>query len=73
MRSKADLLKRAAECDGLRGREPEETRKTVFRHLRDIWLALADESETLAPEALAREIAVVEEIQAKLHRPGHLQ
>jgi len=46
--------------------ETNEDKKLAFKLLREMWIAVANESATLEPEELARQIASVEKIQARL-------
>jgi hypothetical protein len=66
MSSQSDLLNKAAECERLMNLETNEDKKLAFKLLREMWIAVANESATLEPEELARQIASVEKIQARL-------
>ncbi len=64
MSSRAGLLERAAQCEQQMNRETDEVRKAVFRLIRDMWVALANERSSMTATELARQIAAVETIQA---------
>jgi hypothetical protein len=69
MISQADLFDRATSYEGLARAEGDETRKKVWLLLRDMWIALANESATISEEKLAMEVAeAVEQIHQTLQR-----
>jgi hypothetical protein len=68
MNSQSDLFERAAACDRLRDEETDEIRKTAFRLLRDMWIALANESAEMSREELTQEVSALAEIQSGLQR-----
>ena len=67
MSTRAYLLGRAAECQHLTSKEGGEVKRMALSLLRDMWVALARESERMEPDALAREIAAIERIQSDLN------
>jgi hypothetical protein len=70
MTSQSNPLDRAAEWDGLMRQEPDEVKKTIFRLLRDMWVALANESGLMSAETLAQEVAAISEIEHRFRRDG---
>jgi hypothetical protein len=66
MQSREDLLKRAAECEQLMDGKVDDLRRAAFRLLRDMWIALANESAAMAPEELAQDLAAIAQIQLGL-------
>jgi hypothetical protein len=63
MSTKTDLFDRAAECERLMNLATEADKKTRFRLLRDMWIALANESGSMSAEELAQRIADIDKIQ----------
>jgi hypothetical protein len=63
MTLREDMLKRAEQCERLMDREADNARKIVFRIIRDIWIALANERTSMSPEELAQEVADIAQIQ----------
>jgi hypothetical protein len=63
MSGQAELFDRAAECNRLMNLESNEDRKTAFRLLGEMWIALANECPGMSAERLAKEISSIEEIQ----------
>jgi hypothetical protein len=64
MSSQVDLSNKAGECERLMNLEADEVKKLALRLLREIWIALANESATMDAKELARQIAYIEKIQA---------
>jgi len=71
MTAQSDLFEKAAACDRLRNEETDEVRKTAFRLLRDMWIALAKESSEMSRRELAQEVAAIEAIQVGLQRTNN--
>jgi len=44
----------------------DPVKKQTFKQLRDMWIALANESTWMSVRALAKEITTIEEIQTAL-------
>jgi hypothetical protein len=63
MQLRKELLGRAAECERLTGEETDDSRKRVFSLIREMWIALADESDTMNPEELGQTVAAIARIQ----------
>ena len=66
MSSQSDLFNKAAECERLMNLEADADKKRAIKLLREMWITLANESATMEPEELARQIATIEKIQARL-------
>ena len=64
MSQQADLLGRAAQCESASQSATDPRRKQSLRLLRDLWVAIADESLSMSDAELAREIATMEAIHA---------
>ena len=74
---RTELLDRAAECERLMDGEADNARKRVLSLIREMWIALADESGTMNPEELGQTVAAIARIQldfqesaGRLRRPG---
>jgi hypothetical protein len=59
----SELFDRAAECGRLIELETDEVKKTALGLLRQMWIALANESPSMTERELAKEIAAIEELQ----------
>jgi hypothetical protein len=68
MLRQADLFKRATDCERAFSAEVDPFRKNAFKILRDMWIALANESLGLSEPDLVREVAAIEELQATVTR-----
>jgi hypothetical protein len=68
MSQQADLFERAAVCEraGQDAASPEQ--QLALRLLRDLWIAAANDSPSMTEADVAREIAVIEKIQARTFR-----
>ena len=64
MSSRSGLFRRAIECERLMNLSSNPAKKQIFKQLRDMWIALADESRSLSRRAIAEGIAAIEEIQS---------
>jgi hypothetical protein len=63
MSRQAEIFDRAAECDRLMNRETDEVKRTALRLVKEMWIALANESVGMPSAVLTREIAAIDEIQ----------
>jgi hypothetical protein len=61
MISQAELFRRAAECERLMDLASDPKMREVFKHVREVWIALADDN--LSRGATAANIAGIEKIQ----------
>jgi hypothetical protein len=60
----ADLLKRAEDCERAFHVTSDPREKNALKILRDMWIALANESSSLTTLELAKQVAAIEELQA---------
>ncbi|HLH97155.1 MAG TPA: hypothetical protein VKW08_18750 [Xanthobacteraceae bacterium] len=67
MTRQSELFDRAADCERLMSVASDPARRGVLKQLRDMWIALANESEVNPLRDLAKEIAAMDNIQASLH------
>jgi hypothetical protein len=70
MSSQAELFERAATCERAIGGIGDPSRQLALRLLRDLWIAAANESPSMTDAQVAREIASIEKIQARIRIPG---
>jgi hypothetical protein len=63
MSRQAELFDKAADCERGMNTVSDPWQKVTFRLLRDMWIALANESVSMTKPQLANEIAAIEEIQ----------
>jgi hypothetical protein len=66
MPRQSELFDRAAECERLMSRVSDPVKKATLEQLRNLWIALANESPSFTRQVLAREIAAIERIQSSL-------
>ncbi len=66
MLQQADLFDRAKDCERALNAAGDPEKKIAFRILRDMWIALANESSGLSEVDLARQVAAIEELQSTL-------
>jgi len=62
----ADLFDRAEDCERAFSAAGDPEARAVLKILRDMWIALANESSGLSQASLAKEVAAVEELQSAL-------
>jgi|HubBroStandDraft_6_1064221.scaffolds.fasta_scaffold3291592_1 hypothetical protein len=70
MSRQAELFDKAADCERAMNTASEPWQKVTFRLLRDMWIALANESLSMTKPQLANEIAAIEEIQSAATGPA---
>jgi len=66
MSRQSELFDRAAECERLTQEASDTGKQTAFRMLREMWIALANESSSMSSQMLAKEIAAIDELQATI-------
>ena len=66
MTGQAHLFDRAADCERLMDATSDPDEKEAFRQLRDMWIALANESPTMPADDMNRKIADIEKLQQGL-------
>jgi hypothetical protein len=64
LRRQSELFDRAAECERLMDSVSDPVKKAPLGQLRNLWIALANESPSFTSEVLAQEIAMIERIQS---------
>ena len=64
MPRQSELFDRAAECERLMDSVSDPVKKATLEQIRNLWIALANESPNFTTEVLAREIAMIERIQS---------
>jgi hypothetical protein len=64
MSRQAELFEKAADCERAMELATDPWQKITFKLLRDMWIALANESLSMSKLQLANEIAAIEEIQS---------
>ena len=63
MSRQAELFDKAADCERAMSVASDPWQKVTFKLLRDMWIALANESLSMSTPQLTNEIAAIEEIQ----------
>jgi hypothetical protein len=64
MSRQSQILDRVTGCERLMQEASDTGKQTAFRMLREMWIALANESYSMSSEVLSKEIAAIEEMQA---------
>jgi hypothetical protein len=70
MSRQAELFDKAADCERAMNMATDPWQKVTFKLLRDMWIALANESLSMTTPQLVNEIAAIEEIQSAATRPA---
>jgi len=70
MPPQSELFARAAECSHRITSTSDPARKKTLKQLRDMWIALANESANMSRRELDREVECIEAIQAAID-PRH--
>ncbi|HEY2229097.1 MAG TPA: hypothetical protein VGI22_15465 [Xanthobacteraceae bacterium] len=65
MSRQADLFERAARCQRAGECAGDSSQRVALRLLRDLWIALANESPSMTEAEAAREIAAIEMIHER--------
>jgi hypothetical protein len=65
-----NLWQAAIHCEKARKAATDPYLRTVFAKLRDLWIALADQSPVLNRDQLANEIGIISSIQAQFTAPA---
>ena len=66
MLRQAYLFDKAESCERAFSATGDPEAKAALKILRDMWIALANESSGLSEDSLAREVAAIEELQSAL-------
>ncbi|HEY6259248.1 MAG TPA: hypothetical protein VIY51_26010 [Xanthobacteraceae bacterium] len=64
MLRQADLFNRAQDCERALDAALDPQKKIALKILRDMWIALANESSGLSELDLAKQVAAIEELQS---------
>jgi hypothetical protein len=70
MSRQAELFDKAANCERAMNMAADPWQQVTFKLLRDMWIALANESLSMTMPQLAAEIAAIEEIQSAATGPA---
>ena len=73
MSEQSKLFDRAAQCARLMNLSADPVNKQTLKQLRDMWIALANESTSMSAKDLAKEINSIEAIQSGLETKPTLQ
>jgi hypothetical protein len=73
MSEQSKLFDRAAQCARLMNLSADPVNKQTLKQLRDMWIALANESTNMSAQELAKEIISIEAIQSGLENKPTLQ
>jgi hypothetical protein len=73
MSEQSQLFDRAAQCERLMNLSSDPVNKQTLKQLRDMWIALANESTSMSVQELAKEIISIEAIQSGLETKPALQ
>ena len=73
MSEQSKLFDRAAQCARLMNLSFDPVDKQTLRQLRDMWIALANESTNMSAQELAKEIISIEAIQSGFETKPTLQ
>ena len=73
MSEQSNLFDRAADCERLMSSSCDLVKRESLKQLRDMWIALANESASMSAQELAKEIISIEAIQSGLETKPALQ
>jgi hypothetical protein len=73
MSEQSMLFDRAAHCERLMNLSSDPVNKETLKQLRDMWIALANESTNMSAQELAKEIISIEAIQSGFETKPTLQ
>ena len=73
MSEQSKLFDRAAQCARLMNLSADPVNKQTLKQLRDMWIALANESTNMSAQELAKEIISIEAIQSGFETKPTLQ
>jgi hypothetical protein len=63
MAKQSDLFDRAADCERLMGATYDPIIRETLKQLRDMWIALANESATMPADHMTKKIAEIEKLR----------
>jgi len=73
MSEQSKLFDRAAQCARLMNLSADPVNKQTLKQLRDMWIALANESRSMSAQELAKQITSIEAIQSGVETKPTLQ
>jgi hypothetical protein len=73
MSEQSKLFDRAAQCARLMNLSADPVNKQTLKQLRDMWIALANESTSMSAQELAKQITSIEAIQSGVETKPTLQ
>lgn len=74
MGSQSELFSRAAACDRLMKMTVDPMRREILNQLREVWIALASQSDSIGPPTVASEmISNVEQIEARFEKSEEIR
>ena len=73
MSEQSKLFDRAAHCARLMNLSSDPVNKQTLKQLRDMWIALANESTNMSAQELAKQITSIEAIQSGVETKPTLQ
>jgi hypothetical protein len=73
MSEQSKLFDRAAQCARLMNLSADPVNKQTLKQLRDMWIALANESTSMSAQELAKQITSIEAIQSGVEIKPTLQ
>ena len=73
MSEQSKLFDRAAQCARLMNLSADPVNKQTLKQLRDMWIALANESTSMPAQELAKQITSIEAIQSGVETKPTLQ
>ena len=73
MSEQSKLFDRAAQCARLMNLSADPVNKQTLKQLRDMWIALANESRSMSAQELAKQITSIEAIQSGVETRPTLQ
>ena len=66
MSQQSELFDRAADCDRLKNLTSDHYERLILKIMRDLWIALANESAGMSERVLLNEIAELDKLQLGL-------
>jgi hypothetical protein len=73
MSEQSKLFDRVAQCARLMNLSADPVNKQTLKQLRDMWIALANESRSMSAQELAKQITSIEAIQSGVEIKPTLQ
>jgi hypothetical protein len=64
----SDVFNKAAECEWLLRLETDELQRSAYRSLIDLWIALANECDSMSPKKFSQEFDDLDQIQTRFQK-----